>query len=37
MLVTAIALATPVPLAITLEVDLHANTAGLGPSIYICW
>jgi RsiW-degrading membrane proteinase PrsW (M82 family) len=34
ILVTAIALATQVPLAITLEVDLHANTAGLGPSIY---
>src|ERR1700749_4954849 len=34
ILVTAIALATQVPLAVTLEVDLHANTAGLGPSIY---
>jgi RsiW-degrading membrane proteinase PrsW (M82 family) len=34
VLVTAIALATQVPLAVTLEVDLHANTAGLGPSIY---
>src|ERR1700728_936204 len=34
VLVTAIALATQVPLAITLEVDLHADTAGLGPSIY---
>jgi hypothetical protein len=34
ILVMAIALATQVPLAITLEVDLHANTAGLGPSIY---
>ena len=33
-LVTAIALATQVPLAVTLEVDLHATTAGLGPSIY---
>jgi RsiW-degrading membrane proteinase PrsW (M82 family) len=33
-LVTAIALATQVPLAVTLEVDLKANTAGLGPSIY---
>jgi RsiW-degrading membrane proteinase PrsW (M82 family) len=33
-LVTAIALATQVPLAVTLEVDLHASTAGLGPSIY---
>src|ERR1700689_831772 len=34
VLVTAIALATQVPLAVTLEVDLHAQTAGLGPSIY---
>ena len=34
LLVTAIALATEVPLAVTLEVDLHAQTAGLGPSIY---
>src|SRR5580704_13862986 len=34
VLVTAIALATQVPLAVTLETDLHANTAGLGPSIY---
>src|SRR5580693_1882511 len=34
LLVTAIALATQVPLAVTLETDLHANTAGLGPSIY---
>ena len=34
VLVTAIALATQVPLAVTLEADLHANTAGLGPSIY---
>ena len=34
VLVTAIALATQVPLAVTLEVDLHASTAGLGPSIY---
>jgi RsiW-degrading membrane proteinase PrsW (M82 family) len=34
VLVTAIALVTQVPLAITLEVDLHANTARLGPSIY---
>jgi RsiW-degrading membrane proteinase PrsW (M82 family) len=33
-LITAIALATQVPLAVTLEVDLHAETAGLGPSIY---
>ena len=34
VLVTAIALATQVPLAVTLEVDLHANTASLGQSIY---
>jgi RsiW-degrading membrane proteinase PrsW (M82 family) len=34
VLVTVIALATQVPLAVTLEVDLHAETAGLGPSIY---
>ena len=34
VLVTAIALATQVPLAVTLEADLHAQTAGLGPSIY---
>jgi RsiW-degrading membrane proteinase PrsW (M82 family) len=34
VLVTAIALASQVPLAVTLEVDLHAETAGLGPSIY---
>ena len=34
VLITAIALATQVPLAVTLEVDLHAETAGLGPSIY---
>src|SRR3984885_5885862 len=33
-LVTVIALATQVPLAVTLEVDLHAETAGLGPSIW---
>jgi RsiW-degrading membrane proteinase PrsW (M82 family) len=33
VLVTAIALATQVPLAVTLEADLHAQTAGLGPSI----
>ena len=32
--VTVIALVTQVPLAVTLEVDLHAQTAGLGPSIY---
>jgi RsiW-degrading membrane proteinase PrsW (M82 family) len=35
VLVAAIALATQVPLAVTLEADLHASTAGLGPSIYI--
>jgi RsiW-degrading membrane proteinase PrsW (M82 family) len=34
LLVTAIALATQVPLAVTLEVQLHAQTAGLGASIY---
>ena len=34
VLVTTIALATQVPLAVTLEVGLHAETAGLGPSIY---
>jgi RsiW-degrading membrane proteinase PrsW (M82 family) len=34
VLVTAVALATEVPLAVTLEVDLHAQTAGLGASIY---
>src|ERR1700744_2731439 len=34
VLVTVIALATQVPLAVTLEVNLHADTAGLGPSIY---
>jgi RsiW-degrading membrane proteinase PrsW (M82 family) len=34
VLVTVVALATQVPLAVTLEVDLHADTAGLGPSIY---
>src|SRR5580658_11286754 len=34
VLVIAIALATQVPLAVTLEVRLHAQTAGLGPSIY---
>jgi RsiW-degrading membrane proteinase PrsW (M82 family) len=32
--VTAIALVTQVPLAVTLEVALHASNAGLGPSIY---
>ncbi|HLN69963.1 MAG TPA: PrsW family glutamic-type intramembrane protease [Streptosporangiaceae bacterium] len=34
VLVTVIALATQVPLAVMLEVDLHAETAGLGASIY---
>jgi RsiW-degrading membrane proteinase PrsW (M82 family) len=34
VLVAVIALATQVPLAVTLEVDLHAETAGLGPSIW---
>jgi hypothetical protein len=34
VLVTVIALATQVPLAVTLQVDLHAETAGLGPSIW---
>ena len=34
VLVTVIALTTQVPLAVTLEVDLHAETAGLGPSIW---
>jgi RsiW-degrading membrane proteinase PrsW (M82 family) len=33
-LVTVIALVTQVPLAVTLEVDLHAATAGLGASIW---
>jgi RsiW-degrading membrane proteinase PrsW (M82 family) len=33
-LIAVVALATQVPLAVTLEVDLHAETAGLGPSIY---
>jgi RsiW-degrading membrane proteinase PrsW (M82 family) len=33
ILVTAIALVTQVPLAVTLEVELHAQTAGLGTSI----
>jgi hypothetical protein len=37
VLVTVIALATQVPLAVTLEVDLHAETAGLGPSIGRNW
>jgi RsiW-degrading membrane proteinase PrsW (M82 family) len=34
VLVTVIALVTQVPLAVTLEVDLHASTTGLGPSIW---
>ena len=34
VVVTAIALATQVPLAVTLEVALHAGNASLGPSIY---
>ena len=34
LVVTVIALVTQVPLAITLEVSLHASTASLGPSIY---
>jgi RsiW-degrading membrane proteinase PrsW (M82 family) len=34
LLVTVTALIVEVPLAVTLEVDLHAETAGLGPSIY---
>jgi hypothetical protein len=34
VLMTVIALVTQVPLAVTLEVDLHASTAGLGPSIW---
>src|ERR1700728_5323559 len=34
VLVTVIALATQVPLAVTLEVDLHAESAGLRPSIW---
>ena len=33
LVVTVIALVTQVPLAITLEVDLHASNASLGPSI----
>jgi RsiW-degrading membrane proteinase PrsW (M82 family) len=33
-LVIVIALVTEVPLAVTLEVDLHASTAGLGASIW---
>jgi RsiW-degrading membrane proteinase PrsW (M82 family) len=34
ILVIVIALITQVPLAVTLEVDLHASTAGLGASIW---
>jgi RsiW-degrading membrane proteinase PrsW (M82 family) len=34
VVVTVIALVTQIPLAVTLEVALHANNAGLGPSIY---
>jgi RsiW-degrading membrane proteinase PrsW (M82 family) len=34
VLVIVVALATQVPLAVTLEVDLHASTAGLGASIW---
>jgi len=34
VLVAVIALATQVPLAVMLETDLHAETAGLGASIY---
>jgi RsiW-degrading membrane proteinase PrsW (M82 family) len=34
VLVTVIALVTQVPLAVTLEVQLHANNASLGPSIF---
>ena len=34
VLVTVIALVTQVPLAVTLEVELHAATAGLGASIW---
>jgi len=34
VVVTVISLVTQVPLAVTLEVDLHASTAGLGPSIF---
>ena len=33
-IVTVIALVTQVPLAVTLEVQLHANNASLGPSIF---
>jgi len=34
LLVTVVALATQVPLAVTLEADLHASNTSLGPSIY---
>jgi RsiW-degrading membrane proteinase PrsW (M82 family) len=34
VVVTVIALVTQIPLAVTLEVALHASNAGLGPSIY---
>jgi RsiW-degrading membrane proteinase PrsW (M82 family) len=34
VLVAVIALVTQVPLAVTLKVDLHAESAGLGPSIW---
>jgi RsiW-degrading membrane proteinase PrsW (M82 family) len=34
VIVTAIALVTEVPLAVTLEVALHVSNTGLGPSIY---
>ena len=34
VVLTAIALVTQVPLAITLETTLHSSTTGLGPSIY---
>ena len=34
VVVTVIALITQIPLAVTLEVALHASNAGLGPSIY---
>ena len=34
VVVTVIALVTQIPLAVTLEVALHASNAGLGPSIF---
>jgi RsiW-degrading membrane proteinase PrsW (M82 family) len=34
LVVTAIALLTQIPLAVTLEVALHSSNASLGPSIY---